>query len=286
MSDIQYFEALTTNAADWANYFSTVAVEYDSTDIDAVALSECIYTIMDILMEELEDAINRAGTEDGEFKRPLLKDHLMQVFHNYDIIQIAGGTVHINAETVAGDINDFWDGIEAARANLPGEGTMSAVQKANFWRHSVYPSYSSSSGITAQTMGDYEEEDEDLWSQTIAMRLQAWGDKAPYWLILEFGNAENELAYPHNEPTRFRYKAERRAQAVFDSAAERVEVQATNLVEDAAERFVNNPDAYQQYDVLEQFFSKGNLYYVYITSTRRVGVALEATYENLRSTYG
>jgi len=284
--DIEYFELLTTNAQEWVQYFDSVPTEYDDRDIYALALSRTIDEIMSILLECLLDAINSAGIEDNEFRRPLLKDKLLQVFNNYDIIQVAGGTFFFDADTIAGDWNDFSDGITKARSQLPPGKALTPEQKSQFWRVAVYPSYSAQSGIGPDTMGDYEKEEGDLWSQTISFRQIAWGDKAPYWLILEYGNAENKLAYPHTEPSRFLSKATHRADALFKSAVREVEAESSNLLEDAAVEYANNPDSFSEYDVLRDFYASGERYYIYVTSTRRVGVALTSTFQTLRRTYG
>lgn len=284
--EIDYFERLTTNAQEWAKYFDSVPREYDDRDISALALSRVIDQIMDILLQSLSDAIESAGIEDNEFARPLLKDKLLQVFNNYDIIQVAGGRVFFDAETIAGDQNDFMDGLNAARAALPqGEQLRTPAQKAQFWRVAVYPSYSSESGISQDTMGDYEAEEEDLWSQTIALRQSAWGDKAPYWFILEYGNAESKFAYPHTEPTRFLYKATYKANSLFEKVVSEIEVQSSNILENAALDYMRYPDTYSEYDVLSDFYASGERYYIYVTSTRKVGVALTSTYQELRRTY-
>lgn len=281
--DVDYFSLLTSNAQEWVQYFENVPTEYDDRDIYALALSKTIDQIMNILLNSLEEAVESAGIEDNEFRRDLLKSKLLQVFNNYGIIQIAGGRLFFDAETIAGDWNDFSDGIEFARSMLPQpKKAVSPEQKARFWRIFVYPTYS----------GDGEEEDDDeegegdLWSSTIRLRQMAWGDKAPYWLILEFGNSENKLAYPHTEPTRFLYKATLKAQSLYDAAVRSVEVESTNLLEDAAVEFADNPDSFEEYDVLRTFYAGSERYYIYITSTRKVGIALTSTYQTLRRQYG
>jgi hypothetical protein len=274
---------MTTNAREWADYFGKEESEVSDIDVYAVALSRTRDEIMDILMNHLEKAIE--STE--EFVRKPLKDKLLQVFYDYDIIQIAGGSLTFNAKQVAGDWGDFWDGVNAARAAIAGKKTLSPQQRAAFWRMFVWPSYSAGSAFEFDPENaDYDEEEEDLWSMTINLRQAAWGHKAPYWLILEMGNDEQDYAHPQNKPTNFLYNATIEAQKVFNYAVADVEVEATNLIEDAADRFIRDPELYDAYDVLESFWAEGRQYYVYITSTKRIGVALSESYYGLQRQYG
>ncbi len=260
---------LTLNAQDWAYYYQAELERQDTREQVSVALERVFYDILNTITEELEDALSNSI----EFSRSELRYPLLLAFSKPEIIKVTDqGTIYFNAEEVAGGWNDFDDGVSYARSVIGISEKSTPEQRARFWKNIVWPSYGNGGN--------------DLWSDTIKLRQEGgWGNGlAPYWLILEHGNV-GSLAYPQQSPTNFLMKAEKKAQGILNAALVEVRKEIENVVVNSAEAFLFNPDVYEQFDILEDFYAKGKQYYVYITSTRQVGVALPETYEQLKREY-
>lgn len=279
----ELLEHLSYNAKEWAAYLETKTTETAEYETDSIttAFGRVRQEILNIVMSELISAINSTD----EFSRPPLKNGLISAFSKDELVKVTlNGDIYFNAEEVAGDSGDFWDGVNYARAAMGAGGkNRTPEQRANYWRIMVYPSYGGgATGYEHEYDAEGVDADEDLWSKTIAWRFSAWGDLAPYWIFLEHGNHGSSYAYPRNRATNFLYKARNKAQGIFDMALSEVEIEASNLVEDALAQFIENPEKYSQFDVLDEFYASGRKYYIYVTSTKRIGVALPETYRGLQ----
>ena len=162
-------------------------------------------------------------------------------------------------ENLGGDISDFWDGVEAVRADLADESTstkvLSAAQKAAFWKNKVWPS-------------DY------YYSHTMAARRRYWGDLTPWWIWLDAGNSDSAYAYPTSGATYFVDKAEGRANEVFELALDEMADRAENILYEAVDIYLSDPESFVPFDVLASFWEQGRPYEVYITKTGRIGTRL------------
>lgn len=274
-----YIEALTFNAQEWARYFEREGESFDPRERLSLALKQVKAQATEYLRLELEKAIESSP---AEYDYGDLFSRLVGLLNNPEIVFVDEFTesIYYDIESVAGGLPEFEEGIRYARGMIEAASTsdkvLSPAQKAAFWRLFIYGP--GREGTTPP--GDRETE--HLYAETIEMRLEGWGELAPYWYWLEHGNQEYTLAYPKYGGTRFRRNAEIRATIALQSALRDIDTQATNLLEDAASDFIRNPDTYRQFDVLRDFYAEGRRYLVYVTKTRRVGVALSETYRQLK----
>ncbi|MHA2084945.1 MAG: hypothetical protein ACXABD_14400, partial [Candidatus Thorarchaeota archaeon] len=74
--------------------------------------------------------------------------------------------------------------------------------------------------------------------------------------------------------TYFVDKAEGRANEVFELALEEMADRAENIVYEAVDLYISDPESFQPYDVLASFWEQGRPYEVYITETGRIGTRL------------
>lgn len=281
------FDRITKNAQDWANYFESnmyePGVERDRVSTAFGKIKEAAY---DIIKNEIEYAIERASSGENEFQRDALREPLMRAFLSDEMVRVtADGTVYLDT-TIAGDEADLQDGINAARdiikSYAKSDRQMSPLQKSNFWRRIVYPSYGSDGGELTDTEG-YEEMG-DLWTATMQLRFMNWNGLAPYWLFLENGDQFMGGAgypYPPHKPTNFVMKIETKLNKMMELALLEVGSLESEFVESTMNEFAIDPENYEVYDILEEFYRDGRKYYVYITPTRQIGVALQTSYRRM-----
>lgn len=253
--DLVYFEEMTYNAKQWADYFLENAVLRDKTDKYAEALRRVQRQILSIISRSIADAIE---SNDEYNRRTWMERDLKRSFNNPDIIRVDPETgeidLYIGAEEEAGNWEDFWEGYEAALAEIaPTAFRATAEVRANIWRERIYP-------------------DDYLYGKTMAARRRYWGDKAPWWLWLEHGNMGLDGAYPQNTATGFLFLAQDEANDLFKKALIEVENEEYNIVEQAYLQFLDNPDKYSVHDVLAKFYVGSTEYKIYVTPTRRLGV--------------
>lgn len=255
IDDVAYFERITYNAENWANYFLEEGVQRDQVDKYAEALRRTQRAILAIISNSIKLAI--AGhTEYSRYS--WMQVELITAFNNPDIIRIDPVTgvldLIIGAEEEAGSWEDYDVGVLAAYEELEMGTGKSPAKRAQIWKDIIWP-------------------DDYLYSKTMAARRRGWGDKAPWWNWLEVGNEGLDGAFPQNSSTSFLFLAQDEARTLFNTTLESVENEEFNIVEQAWTRFINDPESYEPYDVLGEFYSKGKKYKIYITATRRLGVA-------------
>lgn len=254
-----YIPSLTHKSREWASIFQ-MRSEEATKRLYPIALGEVLDVIVSIIEEELEYAINSSNEYDryqwmlGALKDKLAVPEAIVLDSNTGRIYLRGGF-----ENLGGDSGDFWDGVEALRADLreDSESTkvLSAAQKAAFWANKVWPS-------------DY------YYSRTMAARRRYWGDLTPWWIWLDSGNSDSTYAYPTSGATYFVDKAEGRANEVFELALDEMANEAENIVYEAVDLYISDPDSFQPFDVLASFWEQGRPYEVYITETGRIGTRL------------
>jgi len=258
-----YLRLLTRNAEEWRNklneqkegfrYSSIVAVIRDNRDL-----------FINILLEEIETAIttsneyNRLGAYYADIRQAIEKSkHSPMLFSvNEDNLEL-----QFNLENVLGTQEDFREGVDAARAQLAKTtgSTLTRKEKAQYWQYSIWP-------------------DDTKYDFTINLRMRAWGSLAPYWHWLDVGNEGKMNAFPQSPATNFRRKAQDRCTELMISAYNKLQNIAGNAVERALMKFLDDPEGYQPFDVLDQFTMGSENYYIYLTKTGRIGVALPSTY--------
>jgi hypothetical protein len=266
-----YFDKLTANAQAWAQYFEQEAQRNLTPE---VRHSQALFFVFDEIMATLLDELRRAIETTEEYSYQPLRDNILEVFSNRSIVKtsLADDSIYFNAEGVAGDTGDLWDSIEYARQLIGVSTNTSKEQKAAFWRNFIYAPARLGEGNEGMI-----EEGSAMYQQVIELRLAGWRGLAPYWYWLEHGNEGSGLEFPSTGATNFLYKAQQKATALFKSALNRVDLETSNIIQEAAENYLQNPDTYTQFDVLGDFSFQGRQYLIYVTKTRLVGVALPST---------
>jgi hypothetical protein len=255
LNDEKFFERMTYNAEGWADHFLEEGVQRDQADRYAETLRRTQRAILSIISVSIKLAIS-GHTEYSRYN--WMETNLITAFNNPDIIRIDPVTgildLFVGAEENAGDWEDFWSGYEAALAEIaPNAFRASPEKRAQIWQDIIWPD-------------DYK------YSKTLAIRRNAWGDKAPWWNWLEVGNKGLDGAFPQNPATSFLFLAQDEARILFNETLESVENEEFNVVEQAWTRFMNDPEGYKPFDILDEFYAEGKRYMVYITATRRLGV--------------
>lgn len=240
---------ISVNATKWADYWSKFDVVSDKEKMYAKALGR----VQNRIIATISSSIKEAISGHPEYSRyGWMQAELITAFNNPDVIRIDPNTGVVDLFTGAneevGDWEKFWEGYALALAEVsPGAEKATPETRRRIWKEFVWPN-------------DYQ------LSRTLSKRRQAWGDKKPWWLWLEYGNDGLEGAWPENFPaTGFLFKAQYNAREIFNRALEMVQNERSTLVTDNFQRYADNPDTFGPYDVLEEFYADGKEYVVYIT---------------------
>ena len=254
--------ALTHKSREWANIFQNRADDA-LRRLYPVALGEVLNDIVEIIKNEISYAIDNSK----EYNRyQWMKEALIKTLAvpGAVILNRNNGRIYLREgfENLGGGMSDFWDGVNAVRADLAEDSTstkvLSAAQKAAFWRNKVWPS-------------DY------YYSHTMAARRRYWGELTPWWLWLDSGNSDSTYAYPTSGPTYFVDKAEGHANDIFELALDEIVDRAENIIYEAIEQYLSDPEAFEPFDVLASFWEQGKGYEIYITEHGRIGTHLAGT---------
>lgn len=247
---------------------------------------------VDILLDELSKALNLTP----EYDFPLFRPQLEMAFSNPDMIKVdkAGVRIMPQAHILAGSWSELKSGVKAAQEALASDERMQLTQaKAlEFWTHRVYrpareglqlsrrfkknKGFYRGAGRGERIPFDYQGYAANIYSKTIAVRQSFWGDKAPYWLWLNFGNTQEGAAYPENAPTHFVEHAERRINQLLEQRTVEITREFSEAVTREVEAFLTNPDAYQAGQELDRFMFQGTEFRLGVgeggeLSVRRVG---------------
>lgn len=252
----EYVPSLTHKSREWANIFEKRADEA-TRKLYPVALGEVLNTIVNNIKDEIEYAIDNSNEYD---RYQWMKGRLVEKLAVPEAIVMNSNTGRIylreGFENLGGDIDDFWDGVEAVRSDLREESqskkVLSAAQKAAFWKNKVWPS-------------DY------YYSHTMAARRRYWGDLTPWWIWLDSGNSDSVYAHPTSGATYFVDKAEGHANEVFEAALDTMADRAENIIYEAVDSYLSDPESFQPFDVLASFWEQGQAYEIYITEHGRIG---------------
>lgn len=251
------FNSLTYKSKEFVNSLDEFVA--DKRNRVATVFGNVRKTLISTLLEE----IKLAADETEEFKREELKSSLITAFSKDKIIGVTDdGIIYVDYDE-AGTWGDFWDGVEAARAELEVSTKSSPKQRAVYWRTKVYPA-------------------RDIWKATIDKRKEFWHNLAPYWVILDQGNTGAEGAYPKNDPTNFISKAEEGMQQEFDLGLQQFDEMFEKTLDTEINKFVDNPEDYEPFTILDTFVKSGRKYYTYVTPTKRIGTALEESFYRMR----
>lgn len=274
--DTAYFEKMTWNAEQWAEYWHERVQALATPELrTAEALRRIKKEILQIIRDELKAALmSHEGIEgdEGEYTRLVwVKEHLLRAFHNIEIVEqsinLETGKMYLadGAYDIVGDEIDFYEGVRGAYAIID-EPTGTLQQRAAFWKNIVW-------------------ESDTLYNKTIRARHIGWGDKAPYWIWLEVGNIGMEGAHPQFEGQHFLAAAQDRAEALLQQSKDQVENEEWNVVEQTYANFLLDPAAFPAYDVIGEFYAEGQKYLIHITLSERYGKRLGVRKARTRPLY-
>jgi len=247
-------------------------------DIVSTALGRVFNQIQGILLNNLRRAINTTK----EFNTPELSGHLEIVFSNPDIIRVNSSDGRLNlfasASAVAGDWNDMEAGIIVARDTLGFKGTNTPEERSKYWKEIIYaPAREGAAAPEEVSRGkkqSFRSKAKDAYSRTIEARLDIWGELAPYWLILNYGNAEAPFStggepYPNRPPTYFIEATEKAANVILRAAIQQVNQEAENVILQELEKF-ERKRVINLGEVIRRIFVAGQPYKIYITPRRGI----------------
>lgn len=249
--------------------------------------------IADRISEEaigiLLDELGRAIVASKEYNDPIFRGQLERVFSNPAMIKI-GRKVDIlsRAYILAGTWADLKYGVEGAKAIL-GLGILGKAKALEFWKHRIYrPAreglkmprrFKKNKGFykTAKKGQripfDYQSYAFTKYSRTLAARKSFWGNKAPYWLWLNFGNAQGGGAYPKVSPTNFIGQAERRINQLLEQRIIEITNEFSEAISREVEAFLRNPQAYQPGQELNRFMFEGAEFRLGVSPTGELSVS-------------
>lgn len=196
------------------NILSVDYVGATEENIDSV-LQEVVQTM-------LIDFAQRAAISTREYAYPPLLDRLLENLSNPEHVVVQNGRViKFFDEKIAGTAQDFYSGVEETGGHTgtdiaPSIWKYGIYTPASFWRGGKGSKY-------FKNLPSYEE--------VISERLDAWGDKAPYWYLIEHGNAGGGREFPSIRPTNFLKNLSR--------AVKKVEVTATDVIQTLTAEFVD-----------------------------------------------
>ncbi len=205
----------TLRGADWKTAF----VETEEKFLDLAH---------SILWEEANAALSSLPEYNiNEFREPLKTAVLVRGSIVLEMKTAGNLFVSIDLNKTAGNIEDYAAAVRIVRARK-SKGTLSKGAASWFWKNFIYGQAregktflrrnSTGAEISKQAKGI------QMYAETISERLQAMGTLAPFWSLIDQGNAtvssmnEGGSPYPSNNPTHFVTKAEVRIRSMFSEA--------------------------------------------------------------------
>jgi hypothetical protein len=165
-----------------------------SVNLEYYAQEDIDNLLRETVQEYLLSYAQEAALQSVEYAYPPLLERLLENLSNPEHVEVQNGVVtKCFDETVAGDASDFYAGVEE------GGGHTLTDMAPNIWKYGIYTPNSAWKGGKGPRVFKNLPSYEDV----IAERLDAWGDKAPYWYLLENGNAGGGREFPTIRPTHF-----------------------------------------------------------------------------------
>ena len=228
-------------------YIQELTQHKTSQDLSQRALLIAISNIMDqarmILSSEALEAINQTQ----EFDYPPLKTGLLSAIDNENTYEYSLSTrgedttsvVKINLDKTAGRLQDYASAVKKARTTLLSgrpkwrKFFAGPAMASHFWKEKIY---------RPSREGVGEEKYADRYPDTIALRVGFFRSPAPWWSLLEYGNAPGKMSsdrggtpYPSFGPTGFVKKAEGRINRLirgeFNSAKIELQTKVQKIID-------------------------------------------------------
>ncbi len=205
----------TLRGADWKTAF----VETEEKFLDLAH---------SILWEEANVALSSLPEYNiNEFREPLKTAVLIKGSIVLQMKTEGNLFVSIDLNKTAGSIEDYAAAVQTVRARK-SKGSMDKQKASWFWKNFIYGQ--AREGKVFRKKGKQgkgtsrQEEGRRMYAETISERLQAMGTLAPFWSLIDLGNAtissmnRGGTPYPSNSPTYFITKAEARIRSMFSEA--------------------------------------------------------------------
>jgi len=218
-------EELTRNLGSFANQFS-------ESEMNTALQNNIGEIALDIARDRLIGAAMDAIEMTPEFQYPPLRERLLENLQDSRHYKIGSGTnLIIFDEEVAGTINDLEEGQQAAWEGATG----TPAQRLFCWTYGIYKP--AREGLDRWSRFD----DYPTYQQVIDVRLETWGDKAPYWIFLNDGNAGG-AAYPSFSGTAFVDKVRAMAPEILRIAGEYAAADLEEQLGSAIEEQLDKPE--------------------------------------------
>lgn len=137
--------------------------------------------IRGVLVSNFGSALNNISEFSSEQGRDLRKHLMENVYYGDHVVVTGGSIVQLWNVAYAGDYSDITQGQQAAWGLSPKSPSPQQWARNIFWA-AIY------TGIPPGNF-KWKAFDDALYDRIISARLAAWGDKAPYWIFVEFGTA-------------------------------------------------------------------------------------------------
>jgi len=182
---------------------------------------------------QLINAAEEALETIDEFNHPDLHNRLIENLskdEHYFVSPDLGSAIVFNPE-LAGS----WDDLVSGQVAGGGGGPAPQPQRLFCWKYGIYIP-EREGGRRASKFDDYP-----TYTEVIQARLSAWGDKAPYWMFLEYGNAGGAPAYPSFSGTGFIARVQGMVPRIIRRAADIAEREMLDQMELAIEEQLSTP---------------------------------------------
>jgi hypothetical protein len=256
---------------------SKYVAQYDYAEMDLAIRGNIAVASEEALKNELLKSAEAALTSVSEFNYPAYRKQLLSNLQKPGHYYVSLGlkSFQVFDPQLAGDYSDILAGQRAGGG--PGSGT--PKQNYNFWKYGIYMPGRMGWGDKARKMG-IEIDKYPNYDEIIEMRIDEWGDKAPFWVFLEFGNQGGGLAYPSFPGTGFIQRVRNAANSIIKEIADKeykrwidgvagvTGDQLTNTENVNTVSIRGKPYKGEQYYIEERVSSKGNVWYQLVTPGR------------------
>jgi len=208
--------------------------------ISEAVTENCKSLAVTIAKKELITEATLAIDSIDEFKYPPLKSRLLSNMTDDRHCQVSSdaGTLTIFDESVAGSIADLIAGQHAAWG--PNTAGTPHDKRLFCWTYGIYKP-AREAGLVHPKKGKDRFADYPSYESIIDIRLDYWGDKAPYWIFLEDGN-QGQGAYPTFSGTGFVSKVRSHAGRILRMAKVTALEEILSQLDGAVEEQMDKPE--------------------------------------------
>ena len=227
------FEDLIGRLEEWALLAKQIPSTHMMEKHIRLNIRQCVQSKMkEIMLDEVDKAISTVR----EFQYEPLRRQLLRNFEDDRHYWISENLTDFEVvnPAIAGTWSDLEEGQRAAWGPNTAEATQ--AQRLIVWKSGIYK---------PGREGKYKfKKFEDLpsYDEIMSIRLRTWGQKAPYWILLNDGNAGGAPAYPTFEGTNFVEKARARVRRAVVECTEAATSRMVSDVEYVVEEVVRQQD--------------------------------------------